>query len=96
MAPNTNAFAESFIATLKRECLNYFFCFSQRHLDHIVQTYVGYYNTHRPHQGLENRVPLKAGNYSLKLVQEETPLYSGITCKRQLGGLLKHYYRFAA
>lgn len=37
MAPNANAFAESWIATLKRECLNYFACFSLRHADHIVR-----------------------------------------------------------
>jgi len=96
MAPNANAFAESFIATLKRECLNYFFCFSQRHLDYIVQTYVGYYNAYRPHQGLENRVPSQASRPSLKLAQKETSLHSSVACKSQLGGLLKHYYRVAA
>ncbi len=31
MAPNANAFAESWIASLKRECLNHFMCFSFRH-----------------------------------------------------------------
>ena len=36
MAPNANAYAESWIATLKRECLSYFVCFNLRHNDHIV------------------------------------------------------------
>jgi len=56
-APIANCFAESWIGSLKRECLNHFFCFSLRQLDHIVQTYGLYYNLHRPHQGLDNRPP---------------------------------------
>ena len=42
-APIANSFAESWIGSLKRECLNHFFCFSLRQLDHIVQTYANYY-----------------------------------------------------
>jgi len=37
-APVANCFAESWIGSLKRECLNLFFCFSLGQLDHIVQT----------------------------------------------------------
>ena len=44
LSPIANAFAESWIGTLQRECLNQFFCFSLRHHDHIVQTYTDYYN----------------------------------------------------
>jgi len=47
-SPIANCYAESWIGTLKRECLNHFFCFSLRHLDYIVQTYVRYYNTLGP------------------------------------------------
>ena len=32
-----NAFAESWIGTMKLECLNHLFCLSPRHLDYIVQ-----------------------------------------------------------
>jgi putative transposase len=35
-SPIANAFAESWIGTLKRECLNHFYCFSLSHLDHIM------------------------------------------------------------
>lgn len=64
MAPNANAFAESWIATLKRECLKYFVCFSLRHADHLVQKFVDFYNEHRPHQGLDNRMIDSAGTRS--------------------------------
>jgi len=50
-APDANAFAESFIATIKRECLDFFLSFSRAQLDHILRTWVRHYNTERPHRG---------------------------------------------
>ncbi len=89
-APIANSFAESWIGSLKRERLNYFFCFSLRQLDHIVQAYAVYHNRFRPHQGLDNR-PLDACDDP---PQETAALEIGaIRCQRWLGGLLKHYYR---
>ncbi|MBN2711087.1 MAG: transposase [Planctomycetes bacterium] len=49
--PELNGYAESFVATIKRECLNYFFCISLSKVDYIVSTFVRYYNSVRPHQG---------------------------------------------
>ena len=94
-APNANAFAEAWIATLKRECLDYFACFSLGHADHITQTFVSHYNKHRPHQGLSNRVIDLAGKPDLSLAQA-TNSVGKIGCRAELGGLLKHYYRRAA
>ena len=93
-SPIANCFAESWIGTLKRECLNHFFCFSLRHIDHIVQTFVNYYNALRPHQSLGN-VPLSrrgmpppdaAVNGDIGPVHRHT----------FLGGLLNHSERKAA
>lgn len=53
-APNANAFAEAWVASAKRACLNYFWCFSLRHLKHIVHCYTRYYNEQRPHQRLDS------------------------------------------
>ena len=92
-APVANCFAESWIGSLKRECLNLFFCFSLGQLDHIVQTYVTYHNKFRPHQALGNR-PVGAGEAPPPENQEiET---GTILRQRWLGGLLNHYYRRAA
>jgi len=92
-APVANCFAESWIGSLKRECLNLLFCFSLRQLDHVVQTYVDYHNKFRPHQALGNR-PVGAGEDPSPEVTEVDG--ESIRCQRWLGGLLNHYYRRAA
>lgn len=53
--PNADAFAESWVATINRECLNYFVCFGLGHLDHIAPEFKRFYNQDRPHQGVGNR-----------------------------------------
>ena len=92
-SPIANCYAESWIGSLKRECLNHFFCFGLKHFDHIVQAYTDYYNRLRPHQGLGNR-PLNAQDDSIpiRLPTEVGPI------QRQpiLGGLLNHYERKVA
>ena len=81
------------IGSLKRECLNHFFCFSLRQLDHIVQTYGLCHNRFRPHQALGNR-PVGASEDPSPQVAEVDG--ESIRCQRWLGGLLNHYYRRAA
>jgi putative transposase len=92
-APVANCFAESWIGSLKRECLNLFFCFSLRQLDHIVQTYVDYHNKYRPHQALGNRPVDSSEDPPPEVAEVEG---ESIRCQRWLGGLLNHYYRQAA
>jgi len=92
-SPMANAFAESRIGQFKRECLNPFLCFSLTHLDHIVQTFVGYHNTVRPHQGLGNVPPSARGQPPPVTNDSER---GPIRCRQWLGGLLRHYYRQAA
>jgi putative transposase len=92
-SPIANCFIESWIGSLKRECLNHFFCFSLRQLDYIVQTYASYHNKHRPHQGLGNKPP---GATQLWLRRWKEINSGEIHCQQWLGGMLKHYYRKAA
>jgi len=54
LVPEANSFAESWIGSFKRECLNHFLCFSLGHFNHIKCEYAHFHNTHRPHQGLGN------------------------------------------
>lgn len=91
-APIANCYIESWIGSLKRECLNHLCCLSLGHLDHVTQTYVHFHNTVRPHQGLGN-VPIPQARQG----REATGPPSGRIRREQwLGGLLKHYYREAA
>jgi putative transposase len=90
-APEMNSFAESWVATIKRECLNNFMVLGERHLEHLVSGYVSYYNTKRPHRGLGN-VPVGIGKMS---EPDDTSVKDGIACDHWLGGLLKHYRKVA-
>ena len=101
MAPNANAFAEAWIATLKKECLGWFVCFSLKHLDYIVQTFVDYYNKQRPHQSMDNKPLRFPSEPDLQFADNgrqaecvSKPIGS-IICEQELGGLLT-YYRHAA
>ena len=94
-APNANAFAEAWIAVLKRECLNHFICFSLCHTDHITQKFVCFYNEHRPHQSIGNK-PLNNISTDWPDETERVEPIGRIGCRSELGGLLKHYYCCAA
>ena len=91
-APNQNVYIERWIKSIKHECLNHFIVFGQRHFDFLISSYVDYYNTLRPHQGVGNR-PL-AGNWD----DSDGPLDPGerLICHTRLGGMLRHYERRAA
>ncbi len=88
-APKANAFCESFIGTLKRECLNHFICFSLDHLHYINKTWIRFYNTERPHRGKDKD--------NLVLDTDFSPQASGrVQCREELGGIIRSYYREAA
>ena len=56
-APNANAVAERWIRTVRHECLDRILIFSRRQLEQVLRVYIGHYNEHRPHRGLELRPP---------------------------------------
>jgi transposase InsO family protein len=57
-APNANAYAERWVGTLRRECLDRILIVGRRHLQHVAATYTLHYNEHRPHRSLGQRPPL--------------------------------------
>jgi putative transposase len=57
-APRANAFAERFVGTVRRECLDRMLIFGRRHLERVLAEYVVHYNEHRPHRGLGQLAPL--------------------------------------
>ena len=85
-APNMNALAERFIGSVRREALDYYLLMSEKQIMRILLEYIDYYNSRRPHQGLNQRVPM---GYK--------PMIYGKVLKFPiLGGLCNHYVRSAA
>ena len=90
-SPNLNAHSERVIQTIKHEALDYLVVFGQDYLNHIVSSFVEYYNNLRPHQGVEN-IPLSG-----KVPDEQRVAIDPdeVVCKEWLCGVLKHYERKA-
>lgn len=94
-APNTNAYIERFVQSIGQECLDRFVIFGPTHMDHLCQEYLEYYHQERPHQWLENELPVKPKSEQKDEVSAIVRL-KDIRCKHRLGGLLKSYSRKAA
>jgi len=92
-SPNLNAYAERFVQTIKVECLDQFVVFGERHLEFLIREFEDYYNTVRPHQGIENRT---IGVIPFPQPDIGPPKLSVVECDSHLGGLLRHYDRKAA
>ncbi len=89
-APRANAFAERFVRTVRRECLDHVLVYGRRHLERVLRAYVSHYIEERPHRGLGLAVP--AGNRTLRI--RRTPR-TPVERREVLGGLI-HEYRWAA
>jgi len=53
--PLANSFAERYVGTLRRECLDHLLIHGEQHLRQILTEYARHYNDHRPHQSREQR-----------------------------------------
>jgi putative transposase len=89
-APLANAFAERFVGTLRRKCLDRILIFGRGHLESILQSYVAHYNGHRPHRSLDKNPPVPRS----PTVTFDAPLGSVIR-RDVLGGLIHEYERAA-
>lgn len=86
-APNANAFAERWIRSVREECLDKLLIINQAHLRRVMREYIAFFNTARPHQGLEQQIPVpKIPNEAMGPVR----------CRTVLGGIINDYYRDAA
>jgi putative transposase len=56
-SPRANSFAERYVGTLRRECLDHLLIHGEQHLRQILTGYARHYNDHRPHQSREQRPP---------------------------------------
>src|SRR5660398_48972 len=87
-SPRANAFAERFVRTARRECLDHVLVLGEGHLRRILREYVSHYNQERPHRGLSLQTP------------EPRPILNcadgEIVRVDRLGGLVHEYRRLAA
>jgi putative transposase len=90
-APRANAFAERWVRTVRRECLDWLLIFSRRQLQRVLTTYVDHYNCHRPHRGIGLTIPdrLNPSNRSRSGSGPAARLH--VRRRDRLGGLLYEY-----
>jgi transposase InsO family protein len=82
-SPWQNGYAERLIGSIRRECLDHVVVFGERHLRHMLQSYMKYYNEMRTHLSIEKDAP----------VARAVERTGHINCRPVLGGLHHQYVR---
>jgi hypothetical protein len=86
-APNVNAFAECWVRTLRSECLDQLLIINEAHLRRVLNEYLAYYTSRRPHQSLNQQSPIP---------RPQVPPYGHVLKTKVLGGIINDYYRALA
>jgi len=90
-APQANAFAERWVGTVRRDCLDWLLIVSRAQLERVLRIYVDHYNTHRPHRALELTPPMPGRRLHLVGSQPAPQIQR----RDRLGGLIREYARAA-
>jgi transposase InsO family protein len=85
-APNANAYAERFVRSIKKECLDRMIPLAERHFRRAVAECVAHYHCERNHQCVDNE--LIAG-------MPARDAAGHVSRRSRLGGLLNSYERAA-
>jgi transposase InsO family protein len=83
-APNANAYAERFVRSLREECLDNLLIINETHLQNVLNEYLTYYNSRRPHQGLDQQSPIPRPSCQAE---------GKIIRQKVLGGIINDYHR---
>jgi putative transposase len=84
-APKANAFAERFVGTIRRECLDWVVILSRRQLG-TLRAYVEHDNGHRPHRSLGLVPPAPRLRHN-----DAPPQLAQVRGQDTLGGLIHEY-----
>ncbi|MGK0173409.1 MAG: putative transposase, partial [Gammaproteobacteria bacterium] len=87
-SPNSNAYAQQFVRSIKSECLAHAIPLGEHHFRTAVKAYTEHYHFERNHQALNNQLfqePPGEPNQAL-----------AVGCQERLGGILKYDLRCAA
>jgi putative transposase len=90
-APRSNAYAERFVGTVRRECLDRILILGPQQLEWMLAEYIDHYNGHRPHRSLEQR----SLTTSAAKAPASPPNEQHLRRSDRLGGLI-HEYKLAA
>jgi transposase InsO family protein len=82
-SPWQNGHTERLIGSIRRECLDHVVVFGERHLRHLLLSYMAYYNSARTHLSLTKDAPVPRALQAFGRILP-TPI---------LGGLHHHYVR---
>ncbi|KOX33459.1 integrase [Saccharothrix sp. NRRL B-16348] len=91
--PRMNAVMERWIHSCRRELLDRTLIWNQQQLLHALREYERYYNTHRPHQGIDNARPLRS--LPPAVTDQATLPRLDIRRRQRLGGILNEYHHAA-
>jgi transposase InsO family protein len=87
-SPRANSYAERFVGTLRRECLDHVLILGEQHLRSVLAEYARHYNSHRPHQSLQQKPPQQQHSHAVDITAR-------IERRQILGGLISEYHRAA-
>jgi transposase InsO family protein len=82
-SPGQNAYAERLIGSIRREVLDHVVVLGERHLRHLLRSYMTYYNEARTHLSLNKDAPISRATQSI----------GRIIAKPHLDGLHHQYVR---
>jgi transposase InsO family protein len=80
--PQANGYAERWIGSARRECLDQLLILNECHLLRVLTTYTEFYNRRRPHQGIGQQCPIPLAR---------GPGHGSILRRDLLGGIIHDY-----
>ena len=80
---NANSFAERWIRSAREECLDKLLIINPAHLQRVMREYISFFNTARPHQGIDQRIPIPKTNHEV---------VGPVRCRNVLSGIRRTHH----